>query len=252
MTTTRSTRGIVLSITPHAESDKLVTFYSPDTGLATGIAKGAKRSKHRFVNKLEEFSLLSLLYRPSRTGGLLFLSEADLDNAFLSLRSEYPRYTTAMFVAELVLRFTREHDPDPEIFTLLHWALYSLDNGIRPSRIAALFLIRLLELAGYRPQLEGCGICRRRLSPQFHYGLDPASGGLVCNTCRQAANGSRLMLSLQTIRFLQQARQLELRLLARLQMPDRAATQSVHVLTTYARHLLQQDIHSRRFLPLGP
>ncbi|HFQ89968.1 MAG TPA: DNA repair protein RecO [Desulfobulbus sp.] len=252
MSVTRTTRGIVLSIAPHAESDKLVTFYSPDTGLVTGIAKGAKRSKHRFVNKLEEFTLLSILYRPSRTGGLLFLSEAGLDNAFLSLRSEYPRYTTAMFVAELVLRFTREHDPDPEIFTLLHWALFSLDSGIRPARIAALFQVRLLDLAGYRPQLDGCGRCHTNLSPRQRYSLDPASGSLVCSRCRREANGSRLVLSLQTIRFLQQAQQLELRLLARLQMPARAATETVNVLTTYTRHLLQQDIHSRRFLPLGP
>ncbi len=312
MSVTRTTRGIVLSIAPHAESDKLVTFYSPDTGLVTGIAKGAKRSKHRFVNKLEEFTLLSILYRPSRTGGLLFLSEAGLDNAFLSLRSEYPRYTTAMFVAELVLRFTREHDPDPEIFTLLsilyrpsrtggllflseagldnaflslrseypryttamfvaelvlrftrehdpdpeiftllHWALFCLDSGIRPARIAALFQVRLLDLAGYRPQLDGCGRCHTNLSPRQRYSFDPASGSLVCSRCRREAKGS-LVLSLQTIRFLQQAQQLELRLLARLQMPARAATETVNVLTTYTRHLLQQDIHSRRFLPLGP
>ncbi|NOQ45602.1 MAG: DNA repair protein RecO, partial [Desulfobulbaceae bacterium] len=84
----RRTRGIVLSVSAHGESDKLVTFYSPDLGRSTGIAKGAKRSKQRFVNKLEEFSLLQIMYRPSRGSGLLFLSEAELDRAFLSLRRD--------------------------------------------------------------------------------------------------------------------------------------------------------------------
>ena len=248
--TPRTTSGIVLAIAAHAESDKLVTFYSPDTGLVTGIAKGAKRSKHRFVNKLEVFTLLTILYRPSRSSGLLFLSEAELDNAFLSLRKDYSRYTTAMFVAELVLRFTREHDPDPGIFTLLHWALHSLDIGIQPLRVAALFQVRLLDLVGYQPQLDRCGLCRRGLTPKLIYGLDPASGSLVCSRCRrERINGSRLMLSVQTIRFLQQARQLDLHLLSRLQMPARGATETVNVLTTYCRHLLQQDIHSRRSLP---
>ncbi len=250
--TTRRTRGIVLAIAPHAESDKLVTFYSPDMGLVTGIAKGAKRSKHRFVNKLEEFTLLSILYRPPRSGGLLFLSEADLDNAFLTLRRDYPRYTTAMFVAELVLRFTREHDPDPGIFTLLHWALFSLDKGVQPQRIAALFLLRLLGLAGYQPGLGTCTLCRRPISAQLRYRLDPASGSLTCSLCRpEAYAASGQALSLQTIRFLQQAQQLELRLLRRLQMPARAAGETINTLTAYARHLLQQDIHSRRFLPLA-
>ncbi len=249
--TTRTTRGIVLSIAAHAESDKLVTFYSPDLGLATGIAKGAKRSKHRFVNKLEEFTLLSIIYRPSRGSGLLFLSEAELDNAFLSLRNDYPRYATAMFVTELVLRFTREHDPDPEIFTLLHWALLSLQRGMQPARIAALFQVRLLGLAGYRPELGACALCGERISNRLRYSLDPASGGLTCSRCRGEVHSSRLAFSLQTIRFLQRAQQLELRLLGRLQMPPRAALETVNVLTTYSRHLLQQDIHSRRFLPLA-
>lgn len=247
--TTRRTRGIVLAIAAHAESDKLVTLYSPDLGLVTGIAKGAKRSKHRFVNKLEEFTLLSVLYRPPRSGSLLFLSEADLDNAFLSLRRDYSRYTTAMFVTELVLRFTREHDPDPAVFALLHWALFSLDKGAQPSRIAALFLLRLLGLAGYQPGLDACGLCHTPVSAKLGYLLDPASGSLVCSLCRRETYAtSGRTLSLQTIRFLQRAQQLELRLLVRLQMPSRAAGETIDALTAYCRHLLQQDIHSRRFL----
>ena len=54
------TRGIILRVNDYGESDKLVTFFSPDIGKATAIAKGAKRSQHRFVNKLELFTLLLL------------------------------------------------------------------------------------------------------------------------------------------------------------------------------------------------
>ncbi len=64
--TLQSTCAIVLKVAEHGEADKLVTCYSRELGRMTGLAKGAKRSSRRFVNKLEEFSLLQLFYRPPR------------------------------------------------------------------------------------------------------------------------------------------------------------------------------------------
>jgi DNA repair protein RecO (recombination protein O) len=126
------THGLVLCVKDHGEADKIVTFFSPDLGKVTGIAKGAKRSKQRFVNKLEEFTLLEIIYRPARRDTLLFIVEAELKDSFLSLRRDFRRYIVAMLVLELVLRFTREHDPDSAIFSLLHWAMVSLENGEEP------------------------------------------------------------------------------------------------------------------------
>ena len=114
------TEGIVLRSVDFGESDRIITLYSLDDGRLTAIAKGAKRSKKRFVNKLEEFSLLDVTYRPARQPhSLHFLNEAELKDAFLSLRTDWQRYYAAMLVCELVLRFTGEHDPDRRIFFLL-------------------------------------------------------------------------------------------------------------------------------------
>ena len=75
----QTTRGYVLHIAGYGEADKLVTLYSNDLGRFTAIAKGALKSKQRFVNKLEPYSLLSLFYLPPRTSsGLYFLEEAEL------------------------------------------------------------------------------------------------------------------------------------------------------------------------------
>jgi DNA repair protein RecO (recombination protein O) len=245
---TRRTRGIVLKVTSHGESDKIVTWYSPDIGRAVSIAKGAKRSRRRFVNKLEEFTLLDITYRPSKNGGLLFLSEAALENAFLNLRTDHRCYVAAMLACELVLRFTSEQDSDPEIFALLSWLFHTIDRGGAPLKGIALFHLRLLGIAGYQPGLQGCCSCGRGVDGGRSFALQPANGSLVCNRCNSRVQRSKFSLSLQTIRFLQSGQQLDLTRLERLQMPEKAARESLRVLYRYSQHLLQRDIHSWRFV----
>ena len=238
--------AIVLKVTVHGESDKILTLYSPDLGKITAIAKGANRSKRRFVNKLEPLTLLRIFYRPPKQGSLFFLSEAELINSHLSLRASYPRYVGAMFINELVQRFSREHDPDRAVFSLLNWALDSLDNGIPPAKAATFFLHRLLGLCGYQPQLSTFSSCHNSITQCKNktFTLYPANGTLLCGNCHEARPRSTLTLSLQTLLFLGNAGQMKLQQLNRLQLPAKTTREALSVLHNYSRHLLQQDIHS--------
>jgi len=245
---TRRTRGLVLKVSGHGESDKLVSFYSPDLGRVTSIAKGAQRSKQRFVNKLEPFTLLGITYRPSRNGGLLFLSEAELEDPFLTLRTIHERYVTAIFACELIIRFTTEQDPDPKIFDLLFWLLDAVNRGKQPFQVAALFHLRLLSATGYQPLLHHCSSCNQPVDSSRSFALQPAIGSLVCSQCNDTIPLSNFSLSLQTIKFLQTAQHLELNRITRLHMPRATARETLRVLNRYSRHLLQKDIHSWRFV----
>ena len=77
--------AIVLDCRDHGESDKIVTFFCRDIGRITGIAKGAKRSKKRFVNKLEIFSSLCIQHTLPQNGRLAFIAEAELLDGFITL-----------------------------------------------------------------------------------------------------------------------------------------------------------------------
>lgn len=243
--TLRSTCGIVLKISDHGESDKLVTLYSSDLGRVTGIAKGAKRSKQRFVNKLEEFSHLQILYRPPRgPAGLLFISEAELLCAHLSLRKIFQRYVAAMYISELLLRFTRDNDPDPQLYALLQWALVSLDNADAPQKIAALYHLQLLAAVGYRPELQRCSNCRHPVGPGRTFLFIPGSGSLLCSSCHHQRGPHYNRLSIQALKFLASAQIVTLERLNRLQLSGQTAAEAMDALYHYTFHLLQQDIHS--------
>ena len=244
--TLHSTCGIILKISEHGESDKLVTFYSDDLGRVTGIAKGAKRSKQRFVNKLEEFTHLQLIYRPPRClTGLLFISEAELLSAHLPIRKDYRRYACAMYISELMLRFTRDNDPDPRLYALLKWALASLDFDEPPQKIAALYHLQLLTTVGYRPELNRCCNCQRPVGPDRTFIFLPGNGSLLCSSCHLWQGGPNFnRLSVQTLKLLARAQVASLDRLNRLQLTGQTAAEALESLYRYSFHLLQQDIHS--------
>ena len=67
------TPAIVLRTWPFGESDKIVSFLTESHGKLTGIAKGAKRSRKRFVNSLEPFSLVNLRFQDRAHSNLAFI-----------------------------------------------------------------------------------------------------------------------------------------------------------------------------------
>lgn len=243
------TNGVVLRVAGYGESDKLVTLYTSNLGRITGIAKGAQKSKHRFVNKLEEFSHLQVFYRPPRgTQGLFLISEAELLAAHLPLRTDIQRYVSATYLCELMVRFTRDNDPDPQLYALLTWALAALNHDKMPYRIVALAHLHLLEIVGYRPELSHCSRCHRPVDSVHTYMLLPGSGALLCSCCSSREHSPFPRLSVHTLRLLITGQTLPLNRLCRLQFTSQALAEALPALYMYTLHLLQQDVHSWRAL----
>ena len=112
------TEALVLDCIDHGESDLIVTFFSLDAGRLSAIAKGAKKSKKRFVNKLELFTFLHINYR-QKGSGLAFLSEAELHTSFLNIRQNAALYTVASIIRESVLIGVKDGEPDKKTFRLM-------------------------------------------------------------------------------------------------------------------------------------
>lgn len=236
--------GIVLNIAEFGESDKLVTLYGQNLGRVTAIAKGAFKSKKRFVNKLEPYSQLAVIYqRPRNDSGLFFLKEAELLNARIHIRRDYRRYVAAAYFCELLLLLTRDHDPDEPLYALLCWTLDTLNEAEQPLRIVPLAILNLLCILGYQPELAHCSRCGEPVGPARHYRFLPGGGCLLCTTCQPESTPSP-RLSLQTISILATALSLRLDRLQRLHLNGQNLTEAVEALHAYTLHLVQRDIHS--------
>lgn len=240
----RQTPALVIQVMDHGEADKIVTFYCPKLGKLAGIAKGAKRSKKRFLNRLEPFSLLQLDYTPSRSSNLVQIQEAELLNPFPILRSIYERYAAATLLCELVLFWTREGDGDPHLFDLLVWALTSLGNDVPWADTIILFQVKLFSLLGYRPHLDGCQGCGKLDASQAPYRFSLSQGGLTCNHCNREAGSTTLPLALSTANLLRLAQDLPSSKLSRLRFSKTSAQEAMDFLKRYGTFLLQRDIQS--------
>jgi len=240
--------AIVLDCRDHGESDLIVTFFCQHHGRLTGIAKGAKRSKKRFVNKLEIFSSQRILHTTPQNNRLAFIAEADLLDGFLNLRQDVSCYTTASVIRELTLVGTKEVEGDEELYPLLIWVFSSLDSGRAPLPALIFFLIRFFAIIGYSPQLNSCLGCGKQIRPDETYSFHIATGGIHCSRCNKNKPANRLKLSQGTLRSLTTALTQPLERLHRLQLSDNSQKEALSFLHSYGRQLFQREIVSWAFL----
>ncbi|MDR3630128.1 MAG: DNA repair protein RecO [Desulfocapsaceae bacterium] len=242
------TSAIVLDCRDYGESDKIVTFLCPKAGRLSGLAKGAKRSKRRFVNKLELFSLLHLTYSLPRHGELAFIAAAELQASFLSLRHSVGLYNAATVIRECTLMGTSEKERSEKAFEILLWALRALDRKQPSHTVVILFLIRFFEYIGYRPDLLHCHHCGRSTATERTSEFNYMTGCLICEACSRHSLQTTVPLSLGTIKLLANAQSQPLERLHRLQFSLRAREESLNMLHHFGRQLFQRDIHSWKAL----
>lgn len=208
----QQTEAIILQTEDYGESDRLITFYTKFGGKLKGIAKGARKSRKRFVNAFEPCSLVDLTYKSSRS--LAWIDACKLIEPHLTLRSDLQRWAGAALALEIMLEMVAAGDPDQDLFFLLRDTLARLAEGRDPKNILSLFLIRFLHTTGYLPALEQCSICHCRLQAAKQWSWNLQKGVLFCYRHCSVTEG--IHLDLGTLLLIRQARSLPLEKIWRL------------------------------------
>jgi DNA repair protein RecO (recombination protein O) len=242
----RRDEAIILRTRDYSESDRLITFFSRNQGQLTGIAKGARRSKKRFVHTLEPCSHVAVTYMDRPTSGLVRLDASELKNAFTTLRSDIARLGYASLSCEIVLHMSPERQANATLFALLCQYLEQLELGAEPENISLLFQTRMLHLSGYGPNLQGCMLCDRRLRAGKNWFFSIFQGGLVCKDHKHGQQP--YPVSLGTVMLLRQAQQLPLAKLWRLRFQRQSRQECRFLLIDLVRHYLEKDLKSLKLL----
>jgi DNA repair protein RecO (recombination protein O) len=174
---------IILRIKEIGESDLLVTFFSADEGRLTGIAKGARRSRRRFVNCLDHFCLSTLEYSTKPGRDLCFLQSGKLRENFPSLRSDYSLLALASYMVELTETLFPLRVADSAMFELLKTCLAALHEGKGGAALRLLFEARAMTLGGYRIHLSECSICGRPYKGEGRAVFNCRRGSIACLNC---------------------------------------------------------------------
>jgi DNA repair protein RecO (recombination protein O) len=239
---TRRSDAVILRTRDHGESDRLVTFFSSVQGKLTGIAKGARRSKRRFVHTLEPLSLVHLTYVERGPSSLVRIEASEFRNPFTALRQDLARFGYASLGAELILELAPEREANPVFFALLAQYLERLEAGGDPEALALLFQTRILSLSGFGPNLQRCAGCGHEPAAPGPWYFSTSQGVLYCPAHR--SGGGTAPLSPGTILLLRQAQRLPLEKLWRLRFHRQSRAESRALLLGLIRHHLEKDLKS--------
>ncbi len=262
-----STTAIVLKRTDVGEADRILTLFTPHKGKVHVIAKGVRRFTSKRAGHLELLSHSLLQMALGRN--LDIVTQAEVRENFLHLRSELWHMTCGFYLAELVDRFIEEHTQHLDVYNLLLETLRSLEadalelqrqraQGVvspeqlyrRTKLLMRYFELHLLFYIGYEPALQSCAHCASELRAQEN-GFKASLGGVLCPQCSRFWERSLSVKALRTLLLLRRNvwadipfQRLEVHLDTRLEAELEA------VLHGLLRFHLERDLKSWSFLEM--
>lgn len=192
--------GFVLKIDDFRENDKIASIYTDRLGKVDMLIRGGKRMKSKLAGKCQPFALLNLVVSPGRFWWhLIGLESAKI---FRKIWQDKVKLEVGTKIISAVDVYVKKEKKDINIFKLLLSALMVLDIVSSPRAVLILnsFLIKLISLLGYQPNLKSCVFCQRKYKDGlvfFHF----AKGGIVCRQCQKRFRGAEAV-SGETIIFL--------------------------------------------------
>jgi len=190
--------AVVLHHSDWGEADRLLVLYTKEMGKLRVVAKGVRRLRSRKAGHLEPFTRSALLLARGRD--LWIVTQAETIEPYQALRDDLLRMGYAMFVVELLDKFSFEEGSNLPLYKLLVATLerVAVEEEIFPAVVY--YEIRLLKHLGYRPELFHCVGCGKEIQPQNQF-FSFSSGGVLCPNCGRNTPASR-PVSMQALKYL--------------------------------------------------
>lgn len=174
--------AIVLRYANYRDNDRMLTLFSPTQGRIEALARGCRKPRSPILNASEIFALGDFeLYQK---GAHLTVISTQMIETFYPLRADFDRLAVGTYLLNVTEGFIQPGVPAQELFMLLLHTLSRLTFTDQPWRpLVAGFLLHLSDCEGFRPRLQHCIHCQKRLTDAESTWFDPREGGLVCYDC---------------------------------------------------------------------
>lgn len=200
------TEGIILSTADWSESSQTLTVFTPDLGKISLNVKGSRQLNGKRGRPLRFARLeFSCYLREGRESG--YLSDVEPLEVFLFEKDgQLGRLTFASGAVELLNNLLTTLDPQPICYQIT-LSFLRMTDSLDKKRLPGLFagyILRLVSLLGFRPNLAGCVGCGKEIAlPAEDSETEPARylvsierGGLICENCRRDRAGQNQMIEL--------------------------------------------------------
>lgn len=236
--------AIVLRHRRLGDADRIVTLVTPLRGKLDVVAKGALRVRSKLAGHLEPLTHLEVVLAHGRSMDIV--TQAQTRHSFGGIRDDLERLASAMYFLELVDRLTVEHADARGVYELLLDALAALDRGDGVNFVARTFELRLLELVGFRPELEQCVSCGRPVAADEAL-WSALGGGVLGRECVGPEDELR-PVDARALRVLRAFQQQPYEEAARIRLDDELAAQLEQLMQTLAQAASERELKSAQFV----
>ena len=112
-------RGFILNKIEYGDYDVIGTFYTINLGKINLLVKNAKKSKKRFVGKLEPFNLIDIEFKYNNRNSINLLESANLDDASPFCELDAKIIVLSSLINEYIQNFEENENPDKNKFEFL-------------------------------------------------------------------------------------------------------------------------------------
>ena len=158
-----NSEAIVLRNIKLNETDKIVHLFSPEYGLISAIAKGAFKLDSKLAAKTQVMNHCDFHFAKGRN--LDIIKEGKIINQFKQIKSDFDLTSYAYFFLDLVHQTATIEEDHIACFNLLGSSLNKLNkdsvNQEELMTITANFLWELVDLLGYKPDLNHCTLTHK-------------------------------------------------------------------------------------------
>jgi len=176
------TEAILLAVRDWGNADRMVTLFSREYGKFSAAAYGARQPKSRLSGLIQPFVYADLAIIHGKNTDSI--AQCEVRRSFRELRENLNYMAYGTFLAEVVIELWPEREPAANAFESI-LAAFSLLTVRNPRIVALACAWQLLSLAGFRPEYLHCVSCG--CIPGYPVKFDLREGGIVCNSCKPAA-----------------------------------------------------------------
>lgn len=237
--------AIVLKSIRARDADRVITIYTKQAGKKRVMAHGADKPTSKKRGAVQPFSYSKLMLR--RGKDIDSVSQGESIEIFPEFRQSLEGLAAANYLAELVDAFTPEEDPDTAVYNLLLGTLRVMKKNDYQILIWA-FELRLLALAGYRPDLDECICCSKTVQGEKVCFL-PEHGGVSCWHCKEPELNS-LSMSCGALESMKALIRWDIARLHQLKVSSEIGKEIGQVIRCFTEYHLDKRIKSLKFIDL--
>jgi len=183
-----TTPAVILHVMPYGDTSKILRLLTRDLGLASAIARGARRAKATTGPRLDLFALGEASLRVHESRDLHPLTAFEIGDAHAALAHGVARFASACALAELALK-AAPAEPHAGVFAAVAGGLSALaaapEGDLEATALAACWA--LVVALGFSPSLDRCVSCGVPVEGAVHFSA--AAGGALCASHRSGAGG---------------------------------------------------------------